>query len=262
MPIEQSLNTRPDLIAAPPRILTIAPDPVAEPVTVKRGDRYFGLAPIDQDRFWVDLRTKLVQWAKKEFPKLPTEDHEDLAQDALIKIGMLDDQSASDARFDSLARAIVTNRGRDLIRKRKTLKRGGDRKRFDLDDCVDQAARQEGQKDVVSEAVRETLATAFSKLSQKHRDLLNMRFGSELTFAEIGELLRKKSGSVRAEVSRAVKRLAEFFPDIKPQQHGWPPASPPYPKPTTPNAEPVYHRYSAKPPSRPGLARRRAQGVG
>lgn len=54
--------------------------------------------------------------------------------------------------------------------------------------------------------------SVLSKLSQKEREIIQLRFYQELTFEEIAKVLSTTVGNVKVRIHRAIKKLKEMIP--------------------------------------------------
>jgi RNA polymerase sigma-70 factor (ECF subfamily) len=68
--------------------------------------------------------------------------------------------------------------------------------------------------DVEAEAVeRLTLAQAVERLDERDRELIALRYGSDLSARQIGELLELRTNAVEVALHRALSRLRKFLED-------------------------------------------------
>ena len=93
------------------------------------------------------------------------------------------------------------------IARRVLADRGGGAETLVAGDEVDPA----DPLDVEGESVqRLDLQAAVSQLSERDRELLGLRYGADLTAAQIAELLESEPHAVEVSLSRAVSRLRSF----------------------------------------------------
>ena len=59
-----------------------------------------------------------------------------------------------------------------------------------------------------------SLRLALHELSSSERELIEMRFIEDLSYAEISKITGKSSGSIRVSVSRAIAKLKQIFMDL------------------------------------------------
>jgi RNA polymerase sigma-70 factor (ECF subfamily) len=55
--------------------------------------------------------------------------------------------------------------------------------------------------------------SVLEKLSQKEREIIQLRFYQELTFEEIAKVLSTSVGNVKVRIHRAIKKLKEMMPN-------------------------------------------------
>ncbi len=199
-------------------------------------------------------------------------DPEDIAQHALFRTftGLERWRSKrANYKFVTFSNAVLRNAGRDLIRHETALKRGGENKRVELRE--DHAAPRDERDDGYLEASRPRLSAAIATLSCQERDVVFLRLIGT-PYAAIATALSIGEQYARVVYKRAKGKLMEYFgvltaddakippPDPNYHSHTLPPAPVVESPPPPPPPDPTYHRHV--PPSRPGLARRKARTTG
>ena len=77
--------------------------------------------------------------------------------------------------------------------------------------AVDEATDLADPLDVEGESVRRLdLRAAVAQLSERDRELIGLRYGADLSAAQIAELLESETHAVEVSLSRAVSRLRSF----------------------------------------------------
>ena len=65
---------------------------------------------------------------------------------------------------------------------------------------------------------RLTLAHAVERLDERDRELIALRYGSDLSARQIGELLELRTNAVEVALHRALARLRKLLEDEEPAQ--------------------------------------------
>jgi RNA polymerase sigma factor (sigma-70 family) len=77
--------------------------------------------------------------------------------------------------------------------------------------AVDEATDLADPLDVEAESVRRLdLRAAVAQLSERDRELIGLRYGADLSAAQIAELLESEPHAIEVSLSRAVSRLRSF----------------------------------------------------
>jgi RNA polymerase sigma factor (sigma-70 family) len=77
--------------------------------------------------------------------------------------------------------------------------------------AVDEATDLADPLDVEAESVRKLdLRAAVAQLSERDRELIGLRYGADLSAAQIAELLESEPHAIEVSLSRAVSRLRSF----------------------------------------------------
>ena len=104
------------------------------------------------------------------------------------------------ARFDAWFDAIVVHRCRDRLRRRRITP-------LLLADPPDRS----GPDAAAGLAEREALARALSRLDLNHRIVVILRFGADLTVAEIAERTGEREGTVKSRLHYALRHLRAAY---------------------------------------------------
>jgi RNA polymerase sigma-70 factor (ECF subfamily) len=128
-------------------------------------------------------------------------DAEDVAQDALLKaIAALDRYDPARGSMDAWLWRIVANTARDATRRARL--------RALLPQRLIPAARPMDIESLAIERVTTAeIYYAIGRLSPRDRELLALRFTSDLTTAEVGQLVGLSAESARRAIGRALERL-------------------------------------------------------
>jgi RNA polymerase sigma-70 factor (ECF subfamily) len=128
-------------------------------------------------------------------------DPDDIAQDALLKaIRALGRYDPSRGSLDAWLWRIVANTARDALRRRRleTLVR------FPLSH---EASALDVEEVALERATTAEIYDAIARLSPRDRELLALRFGSDLSTAEVGLNVGLSAESARRAIGRALDRL-------------------------------------------------------
>lgn len=128
-------------------------------------------------------------------------DPEEIAQDSLLKaIRSLHRYDPTRGPLDAWLWRIVRNTARDATRRARI--------RLLLADRLGRGIPEVSVEDLAVEraSVAEVYAAA-SRLSPRDRELIALRFGSDLPTAEVGALVGLSAESARRAIGRALKRL-------------------------------------------------------
>lgn len=128
-------------------------------------------------------------------------DADDIAQDALLKaIGALESFDPERGSMDAWLWRIVANTARDATRRARV------RTLF-----AERLAREAPVIDVEDAAVERAMSAdvyaAMARLGPRDRELLALRFGSDLSTKGVGDIVGLSAESARKAISRALDRL-------------------------------------------------------
>jgi RNA polymerase sigma-70 factor (ECF subfamily) len=133
-------------------------------------------------------------------------DADDIAQDALLKaIRALHTYDPARGSYDAWLWRIVVNTARDATRRARVRALVQERLGRDLpatnveDSAIDRASAAE-------------VYAAIAGLAPRDRELLALRFGSDLTTAEVGTLVGLSAESARRAIGRALERARAQMP--------------------------------------------------
>ena len=139
---------------------------------------------------------------------LLTRDHhlaEDLVQEALIRIWQGLPKLRSDGSFKAWLARVVVNVAMSKHR----------RKRLDetpMDDAfLEPADAGAVEDDVLREEERAALRRGIERLREDHRQVLVLRYYSELSLQEIAEALGCRQGTVKSRLHRALHQLGKVL---------------------------------------------------
>ncbi len=121
---------------------------------------------------------------------------QDAAEQAWRDWGRLRDEGRFDAWFD----AIVVHRCRDRLRRRRI-------RPVTLADPPDRP----GPDPFAGSAERDALARVLAELSVDHRVAVAMRFGADLTVAEIAARTGEREGTIKSRLHYALERLRAAY---------------------------------------------------
>ena len=123
--------------------------------------------------------------------------------------------------FKSWLYTIATRVAFDSFRRRKKLKFISLNSIFDTDsesadmssDCVDGNCPQPHER-IEKEELRAKVRKALSKLPHKQRTTVVLAYYEKLTYAQVAEVLGCSTGTVKAQMFRAMKKLAIQLPEF------------------------------------------------
>ncbi len=132
-------------------------------------------------------------------------DAEDITSDFFIRLWSIADTYVSGNGHRRWLAAIARNMALDFLRRksRETV--------ADDDSCLDETPSDELLEDSVTEKV--TVAAAVDTLEETEREIINLKFISELTFSEISKILKKPLGTVTWKYRKAIEKLRRCIPD-------------------------------------------------
>jgi RNA polymerase sigma-70 factor (ECF subfamily) len=128
-------------------------------------------------------------------------DADDIAQDALIKaIAALDRFDPERGSLDAWLWRIVANTARDSMRRAHVRAAFAERFASDLPFTDPEVA-------AIDRATSAEIYAAMARLNARDRELLALRFGSDLSTAEVGGVVGLSAESARRAIGRALDRL-------------------------------------------------------
>lgn len=119
-------------------------------------------------------------------------------------------------RFLTIASAAIRNDLVDRARKANALKRGGGRKKLDIDIVVamlDAAPSDPESINELREAVQQLAAAMSNVLSPEENTLLTMRYFGGIGPNQLAELYRVKRGKINRDIKRALDKLRNACAD-------------------------------------------------
>ncbi len=76
------------------------------------------------------------------------------------------------------------------------------------------ASRQTPEQGLIHDERLERIRGAVGRLPEADREILELRYSADLSFAQIAQVLDEPLGTVLARVHRALKKLRQMLPDI------------------------------------------------
>ncbi len=141
------------------------------------------------------------------------DDASDILQQTLIQIHAGLPQRQPDASFKSWAFVIARNKCLDYLRKRRVPTFNQFQPKDDgptiLDQVNDPAPLPEELLE--REATQQTLKEAIATLPERYRSVVTLRYTSDLSFSEIGQVLNIPEGSAKTYFQRAKILLREYL---------------------------------------------------
>lgn len=141
---------------------------------------------------------------------------EDLMQETFLRVVRTIGEYQHDGRFESWLFRIAANLARDHARRNKRrgrpstidgLTRAGEPVAFELADV----GRPDPDQRLIVQEASERLSASLEQLSEHDREIVMLRYFSELPFREIAEMLNIPLGTALARAHRALKRLREVL---------------------------------------------------
>ncbi|MBI4287939.1 MAG: sigma-70 family RNA polymerase sigma factor [Chloroflexi bacterium] len=133
-------------------------------------------------------------------------DAEDLASEVFVRaLRTVDTYKETGAPMEAWLFKIAHNIAVDYLRQK------GRRPAVPLEDTLPVAAKDNPGEEAERKQEVEELNRAVAQLSESQRQVLALRFGSEMTSEEAAQVLGKKPGAVREMQSAAIKRLRELL---------------------------------------------------
>lgn len=128
-------------------------------------------------------------------------DADDIAQDSLMKaIAALDRFDPERGSLDAWLWRIVANTARDSMRRAHV--RAAFAERFGSE-----VPSTDPEATAIERATSAEIYAGMARLNARDRELLALRFGSDLTTSEVGAIVGLSAESARRAVSRALDRL-------------------------------------------------------
>ncbi len=139
------------------------------------------------------------------------EEAEDAVQEIFLKAYLALPKFRGDAKFSTWLYRIAVNHCRDILR-RSTLKSVPlDENQLASREDTDSKYREMEDDRNVSESAKsaKTLHSLLDRLNEKHRRIIVMRELEDMSYDEIGEILRIPPGTVRSRLNRARASLLQ-----------------------------------------------------
>ena len=142
--------------------------------------------------------------------------NEQLAEDIFQRAFMKFFEKAAEFRilgggnFKSWIFTVAVNLSRDEYRRRENRLRARD---FRLEDAADTRLPDPGSA-ADREKVTLLVRSAIEELPVRFRQIVGFRYYSDLTFEEIGKILRLPAGTVKSRLTTALKRLGSKLKDV------------------------------------------------
>lgn len=142
------------------------------------------------------------------------EQAEDVTQDTFLKIySYLDDiEEVGSKRMKAFITKIVKNTAIDIYRKNQKISTYSENIEDTMSEDTDPANIVERQ--LVTLYKLDALDSAMSDISDYLRKIITMRYGYELKMTEIADILGKDSATIRKQMERARKYLAEKLENV------------------------------------------------
>lgn len=142
------------------------------------------------------------------------EQAEDVTQDTFLKIySYLDDiKEVGSKRTKAFITKIVKNTAIDIYRKNQKISTYSENIEDTMSEDTDPANIVERQ--LVTLYKLDALDSAMSDISDYLRKIITMRYGYELKMTEIADILGKDSATIRKQMERARKYLAEKLENV------------------------------------------------
>ena len=147
------------------------------------------------------LRQKIHSFATRFFPS--EEDADDALQDAFCRLWPKRDDIKTLSQAEALAKVTVKNIAIDTCRKRNAHPISELSENIDISDEDDTCSKNE-KFDLVKQIID-------NELTESQRTILRLRDFEEKPFAEIAKALGIEETAVRAQLSRARKKIRECY---------------------------------------------------
>jgi RNA polymerase sigma-70 factor (ECF subfamily) len=143
------------------------------------------------------------------------DDAEDLVEEAFIKAYRSIKKFETGRPFYSWLRRIAVNNAINFLKRER-------RSNIEPLEYVEKTLSN-GRHDPVrmtrDRMLRERLNAAIARLPEDARIILSLRVGEDLSYDEIGKLLKIPKGTVMSRLARARIKLKEIFEDMEVQKH-------------------------------------------
>jgi RNA polymerase sigma-70 factor (ECF subfamily) len=128
-------------------------------------------------------------------------DADDIAQDALLKaVGALDRFDPRRGSMDAWLWRIVANTARDATRRARV-------RALFAETLAQDPVPTNVEDSAIERATASEVYAAMARLGPRDRELLALRFGSDLSTAEVGAIVGLSAESARRAIGRALDRL-------------------------------------------------------
>ena len=122
---------------------------------------------------------------------------QDAAQNTFIELYRYLPRYQPQGQFEAFLRRVALNQCRMVARSRKR----------PIPQLPEQPAEEGPDLRVLRAERQREISRALSKLSARHRDVIALRFGADLSYQEIAETLRVPIGTVRSRLFEGLKKL-------------------------------------------------------
>lgn len=153
--------------------------------------------------------SKLSRYIKRR-AKVTSEDVEDILQDIFIKIYTHLNDFDPSLSFSSWTYRIAHNYIISWYRKHNVRNRDrlGD---IEIEDLHNVADLYDAEHKQWSGEIKETIAVQLAELSDKHREVILLRFFEDKDYDEISDILEIPPGTVATRLNRAKKKLEQLL---------------------------------------------------
>lgn len=146
------------------------------------------------------------------------EDVEEVCQEAFLSVILHLGSFHGECRFQTWLFRIAANKARDFRERQQAAKRGGGRQPVslqaeDLETClvIDPPTAAPGPDAVVMNAEQAALMQqALEELGEPCREIIELRYFGDLSYDEIGRVLRLNVKTVSSRLSRCLDRLGQI----------------------------------------------------
>ncbi len=133
-------------------------------------------------------------------------DAEEVAQEALVAAWRGLPSFRGESKFSSWLYQLTTHAAVDFLRREKR-----HRNTTPVEEQTELPAEGTPQQAAETTEVREQLRRALLCLTEEHRQIFLLRQMEQLSYEEIGQLLRLESGTVKSRLHRAKKQLQQIL---------------------------------------------------
>ncbi len=133
-------------------------------------------------------------------------DAEEVAQEAFVAAWRGLPSFRGESKFSSWLYQLTSNAAVDFLRREKR-----HRNTTPVEEQTELAAEGTPQQDAEASEVRENLQKALLALTPEHRQIFLLRQMEQLSYEEIGQLLRLEIGTVKSRLNRAKKQLRQIL---------------------------------------------------